>query len=241
MTEMVRRYLRQKFGSVGIAIALGFLALLTAFPVAATGHETSLESSGFLTLLILAAASVSKDASSGTLQMILVRPVRRVDYLFGRYCGILLAYAICLAVTAAVALALSPLLRIVMGGGGGPLSVAGIARGAAGALLSGALFSSILLFFSTFLPGYADVLAYFLLTLLLGLPEALARPLKIPWLSKIGPAARENLLPRVAWGDVLRGEKILSAEVGAYALAVTAYLVLAAVVFSRREFSYGRD
>jgi hypothetical protein len=240
MREIVRRYLRQKFGSTGIVIALALLALLTAFPVAATGQGASLESSGFLSLLILAAASVSKDASSGALQMILVRPIRRVDYLFGRYCGILLAYAVCLAVAAALALALSPLLRNFMGGGG-PLSAAGVARGAAGAWLSGALFSAILLFFSSFLPGYGDVLAYFLLTLLLGLPDALARPLKMPWLSKIGPVARENVLPRVAWGDVLAGENIFSPEVSAYVLAVTAYLALAAVVFSRREFSYGQD
>jgi ABC-2 family transporter protein len=241
VTEMVRRYLRQKFGSVGVVIALGLLAILTAFPLAASGHESSLESSGFLTLLILAAASVSKDASSGTLQMILARPIRRVDYLFGRYCGILVAYAVCLAVTAGMALVLSPLLRVLLGGGGGPLSLAGMARGAAGALLSATLFASILLLFSTFLPGYGDVLAYFLLSLLLGLPEILARPLGLPWLSKIGPVARDNVLPRVAWGEVLRGNRVLSAEVGAYALAVAAYLTLAAVIFSRREFSYGRD
>jgi ABC-2 family transporter len=239
--EMVRRYLRQKFGSVGVVIALGLLALLTAFPLAASGHEASFESSGFLTILILAAASVSKDASSGTLQMILARPIRRVDYLLGRYCGILLAYGVCLAVTAGIALALSPLLRVLLGGGGGPLSLTGMARGAAGALLSGALFASILLLFSTFLPGYGDVLAYLLLSLLLALPEILGPPLGLPWLSKIGPVARDNVLPRVAWGEVLRGNRVLSAEVGAYALAVAAYLTLAAVIFSRREFSYGRD
>ena len=239
MTEMVRRYLRQKFVSIGIVVVLALLALLTASQAAATGSEASLESS-FLTVLILAAASVSRDASSGALQMILVRPIRRVEYLFGRYVGILTAYAVCVAVTAALALALSPLLRRVMAGGSA-LSVAGVARGAAAALLSGALFSSILLFFSTFLPGYGDVLAYFLLTLLLGLPELLSRALKMPWLSKIGPSARENVLPHVAWGEVLRGERVFSREVGAYILAVAAYLTLATVVFSRREFSYGQD
>lgn len=239
MTEMVRRLLRQKFGSVLVMIGLAVLSALTAVQ-AALGGEAALESSGFLTLLLLGAASVSRDVSNGALQMILARPILRVEYLFGRYCGILLAYAICLAMTGALTLVFSPLLRGLLGSAR-PLSLAGLARGAAGALLSAALFASILLFFSTFLPGYGDVLAYFLLSLLIGLPEILAGPLGIPSLSKIGPALRENVLPRVAWGEVLRGEGVFSGQVSAYVLAVTAYLALAALIFSRREFSYGRD
>ena len=172
--------------------------------------------------------------------MILARPIRRVEYLFGRYFGILLAYAICIAVTVVLSFALSLAFRQLLGSSGA-LSPSGLVRGAAGALLSAALFSSILLFFSTFLPGYGDVLAYFLLVLLLGLPEALAGPMKMPWLSKIGPIARENLLPRVAWSEVLRGQNPFSVEVGAFVLAVTGYLSLATVIFSRREFSYGQD
>jgi hypothetical protein len=240
MKEMVRRFLRQKFGSPLIATSLALLALATAFPVAATGQEAALESSGFLTLLIVGAASVSRDASSGALQMILARPIRRTEYLFGRYCGILVAFTICLAVTAVLSLLLSPLLRPLLGGAAA-LSASGAARGVAGALLSAALFASVLLFFSTFLPGYGDVLSYFLLTLLLSLPEALARPLKMPWLDKVGPVVRENLLPRIAWTEVLRGRHVFSAGVGAYVLAVTGYLALGAVIFSRREFSYGQD
>ncbi|HYR46788.1 MAG TPA: hypothetical protein VER78_07260, partial [Thermoanaerobaculia bacterium] len=92
MKEMVRRFLRQKFGSVGMLIALAVLSIVTALQVAATGDASALES-GFLALLLLAAGSVSRDASSGALQMILARPIRRVEYLYGRYLGILAAYA----------------------------------------------------------------------------------------------------------------------------------------------------
>ena len=76
---MVRRFLRQKFGSVGMLIALAVLSIVTALQVAATGDASALES-GFLALLLLAAGSVSRDASSGALQMILARPIRRVEY-----------------------------------------------------------------------------------------------------------------------------------------------------------------
>jgi ABC-type transport system involved in multi-copper enzyme maturation permease subunit len=242
MTEMVRRFLRQKLGSVGVVIALSVLSLLTAVQVMVAGGGHALESGGFVALLILAAASVSKDSSSGALQMILARPIRRVEYLFGRYCGILLGYAIYIAVTAAVALALSPLLGTVLGrGSASALAFEDVGRGAAGALLSAALLAAVLLFFSTFLRGYGDILAYFLLSLLLGAPDVLAGALRKPWLLKVGAVVRENVLPHVEWEDVLRGKDVFSAATGQYVLALTAYLALAAWVFSQREFSYGQD
>jgi hypothetical protein len=239
---MVRRFLWQKFGSTGVVIALAVLSLLTAFQVAAAGKGSALESGGFIALLILAAASVSKDSSTGALQMILSRPIRRADYLFGRYCGILLAYAIYLAATLGLALAFSPILGRLFGGENSRgLSLADLARGAAGSLLSAALLSAVLLFFSTFLRGFGDVLAYFLLSLLLGAPEILSRPLRAPWLAELGTVARENILPRVEWEKVLHGEGVFSPATGQYALALTAYLTFAAWIFSRREFSYGHD
>ena len=242
MKEMIRRYLRQKFGSIGIVIALAVFALLEAAQVAATGRTDALESGGLFAILALAAASVSKDASSGALQMILARPIRRVDYLFGRYCGILLAYAAYLFATAALALLLSPLVGKLLGAEtAGRLSPGDLVRGAAGSLLSSALFAAVLLFFSTFLRGYGDVLAYFLLSLLLAAPGALSSPLKMPWLSRLGNIARDNILPRVSWSQVLRGKDILAPATGAFVFAVTAYLTFAAWVFSRREFTYGQD
>jgi ABC-type transport system involved in multi-copper enzyme maturation permease subunit len=239
---MIRRYLRQKFGSIGIVIALAVFALMGASQAAATGQAEALESGGFFALLALAAASVSKDASSGALQMILARPILRVEYLFGRYCGILLAYAAYLAATAGAALLLSPLLGRLFGAeNAGKLSPGELVRSAAGSLLSSALFAAVLLFFSTFLRGYGDVLAYFLLSLLLAAPGALSEPLRMPWLSKLGNIARDNILPRVSWNEVLRGKGILAPPTGAFLLAVIAYLTFAAWIFSRREFTYGQD
>lgn len=241
MIEMVRRFLRQKFGSVGMLIALSVLSLVTALQVAATGSPSALES-GFLALILLAAGSVSRDASSGALQMILARPIRRVAYLYGRYLGILSAYAIYVIATAVLALALGELARRLLPGAPPPSPPMGdLALGIAESLLGAAFFAAILLFFSTFLRGYADVLAYILLTLLLALPDALAGPLRKPWLSKLGALARDNLLPRVPWMEVLRGERVFQAATGEYVLALVVYLVLAAVIFSRREFSYGQE
>ena len=87
MIEMVRRYLRQKYGSVGFSLALGILAIIETFTFANGGGR-----GGFVVvhwgIFLLAAGSVSRDVSSGALQMILSRPIRRTEYLFGRYLGI---------------------------------------------------------------------------------------------------------------------------------------------------------
>ena len=93
MTEMVRRYLRQKSHNLGVVIALGALALLAAFQLAASGGDAGLEI-GTPVVFILAAACVSKDASSGALQMILSRPIRRSEYLMGRFAGVLAGYGV---------------------------------------------------------------------------------------------------------------------------------------------------
>ena len=93
MIEMARRFVRQKFGSPGLVVALAVLALVETFGIA---HGTGPR--GFTVanwaIFVLAAGSVSRDIGSGALQMILSRPIRRTQYLFGRYAGILVAFAL---------------------------------------------------------------------------------------------------------------------------------------------------
>lgn len=239
MNEMVRRFLRQKFGSVGILITLGVLAFLTVLPLAAGQRGLG---PGTLALFLLAAGSVSRDASSGALQMILARPIHRSAYLFGRYLGILLSYAAFILVAVLLTLLLSRLVSPVFSPDlESRLSWDSLALAAGTSWMEGTLIAAILLFFSTFLPGFADVLAYFLLFLLLYVPEGIGQMLNKPGLSNAVRVARENVLGSVPWDEVLQGERILRAETGRYVLALTVFLTLATVLFARREFSYGQD
>jgi ABC-type transport system involved in multi-copper enzyme maturation permease subunit len=241
MIEMVRRFLRQRFASPAMAIALAVIALLTAVQAALSDPERAL-GSGFLAIVLIGAGSVSKDASGGALQMILARPIRRSSYLFGRYLGILAAYAVFLLVAGGLTVLFSSTLPGLFGATARPVfSAPALGRGAAAALLDALLFAAILLFFSTFLRGYADVLAYILLSILLQLLAGLGSALREPWLGDAGEAIRKNVLPKVDWNEVLRGQNVLGEPTGRYVLAVTVFLLLAAVVFSRREFAYGHD
>ena len=173
--------------------------------------------------------------------MILARPLTRTDYLFGRYLGILAAYASFLAACALIAFALATVFLPLLGLERTPVSAPALLRGFGGGLLGAVLPAAILLFFSTFLPGYADVLAYFLLMIALPIPALLGQALHKPWLERVSSLAKENVLPEVRWDQVLLGQNALGAATGRWVLAVTVFLLAAAVIFSRREFAYGQD
>ena len=71
--------------------------------------------------------------------------------------------------------------------------------------------------------------------------DSLARSLRNDSLLRSARLARENVLPNVDWTEVLRGHDPLREATGRYVLAVVAFLTLATVIFSRREFAYGQD
>jgi hypothetical protein len=230
--EMVRRYVRQKYGSDGFLAALTVLALIETFTFANGGGH-----GGFVivqwAIFVLAAGSISRDISSGALQMILSRPIRRTQYLFGRYLGALASYGLFLAVTSALIFLVVHATSRSAAEDASPLRLVLLA---ADSFLTGAFQAAILLMFSTFLPGIADLLGLLVLFIVLHLP-----PWKNPWLRNAAEAARENILPAVSWNEALRGEGILGAATGRWVFALTVYLALAAVIFSRRELPYGQD
>jgi ABC-type transport system involved in multi-copper enzyme maturation permease subunit len=235
MREMVRRFLRQKFGNLGIVLALAVIALLAMVSFVSQGSGGA----AGLAVLVLSAGSVSKDASSGALQMILARPIHRSEYLFGRYLGILSAYAVFLLFTFFLAITLPRLIALLFNQTGPYPPLIPLLRVAAAAWLSGTLVAATLLFFSTFLPGFGDVLAFILLQFSFGIGSVLGG--RFAAVDKAVTIARENLMPDVAWNQVFRGEGLLGEATGRFVLALTVFLIAAALVFSRREFSYGQE
>jgi hypothetical protein len=237
---MIQRFLRQRFSSAGVVVALAALVLFTAPQLAASGGRAGLETAT-LPLLVLAAGCVSRDAASGALQMILCRPLSRADYLLGRYLGILAAFAAFLVAACALAVLFARVLTPMLGGTAAPIAFRDLATQAAAALLGGAASAALILFFSTFLPGYGDVLGFVLLVPILSLPDIAGQIFHAPFLQKAGPILRQNVMPSVDWGAVLQGQQVLGEATGRWALALVAALAAALVVFSRREFAYGHD
>jgi ABC-type Na+ efflux pump permease subunit len=229
--EMIRRFLRQKSRSVGTLSVLGLFAAASAFSIAASGGRGSLGSSGYLILLVLGAASVSKDASTGALQMILARPIRRTDYLFGRYLGILCGFAAFMAACAALGVS----VKMAWKPDGPALAPLAVLANMGYGTLWAAQIAAVLVFFSTFLPGYGDAIALVALEVLLSLQTNAA------WIQKPVEAIRRELLPVVPWERVFDGDPAALSVAGRAVLASALYLAAAAVIFARREFAYGQD
>jgi ABC-type transport system involved in multi-copper enzyme maturation permease subunit len=239
--EMARRLVRQKFGSPIVVALLALLALLIAFGAAGDGARGRAFQTASLAMIVLGAGAVSRDVSTGAVQMILARPLSRTDYLLGRWLGVLAAFGVFLAVAAALVVLFSVAVLPAFHAVPEPLSVPGLLRGGAGALLDGLLFSASLLCLSTFLPGYGDLVAYFLVVVGLGSLGGLGGALNRPELVNAARVARENLMPDPDWNALLAGQNPSLEPVGRWVLAVTALLLLAALIFRRREFAYGHD
>src|SRR5262249_53725047 len=158
---------------------------------------------------------------------ILSRPIRRSEYLLGRFLGVLAGYGAFLLACIGLALFFSRVFPLLTGGTPVSPSLSGLLRGAAGSLLGAMAIAAPILLLSTFLPGYGDVLGYILLGGLLALPAAAARVFQAPVLEKIGTFLRQNLMPDVEWGEVLSGRHLLSEPTGRWLLAVVGYLALA--------------
>lgn len=230
MTEMARRLFRQKLDSAGTAVTLALLALMTALPpILAAGP------SRWIALLLIAGGLVSRDVSNGSLQMILARPISRTDYLLGRFVGALGGYAAFLVFAGGLGLVLGRAF------GARPPDPKGIANELAAALLDGALVVATLLFLSTFLPGYGDVVAYFATGIAMSTALSLAQNSGRAGLASAVRIAQGNTLPAVPWDALMDTRRLPLEAVGRWAVALVSYFVLAAVVFSRREFAYGHD
>ena len=240
MSEMVRRFLRQRFFNAGVVIALSALALFTASQVVGSGGRAGFDA-GTFALLILSAGCVARDATGGALQMILCRPIRRSQYLLGRYVGILAAYAAFLLAAAGLGVVIARALLPMFGSTGPEIAWKVLGIQLLAAFLSGLATAAGVLMLSTFLPGYGDVLGFILLTPLFALPSLAGQALRLPALARLGDWLRENLLPSLDWTAVLEGQHPLGAATGRWVLALALYLAVALLVFRRREFAYGQD
>jgi hypothetical protein len=237
---MVRRFLRQRFSNAGVVIALAALALLAASQVVGSGGRAGFDV-GTLALLILSAGCVARDASGGALQMILCRPIRRSEYLMGRYVGILAAYAAFLLAAAGLGVVLGRALLPMIGSNAPDMAWDSLGIQILAAFLSGLATAAGILLLSTFLPGYGDVLGFILLTPLLTLPELAGQVLRLPALQRTGEWLRQNVLPSLDWSSVLQGQNPLGPATGRWVLALVLYLAAALLIFRRREFAYGQD
>lgn len=241
MIEMARRLVVQKFGSTPVVGLLSVLAALIAFTAASDGARGRAFQTASLAVIVLGAGAVSRDISTGAVQMILARPLSRTEYLLGRWLGVLWALGFFLAVAGGLVVLLSLLVYPAFHVDAEPLSFAALLRGGAGALLDGMLFSATLLCLSTFLPGYGDLIVYFLAVVGFGAVQGIAASIQKPAVAEAARLVRDNLMPDPDWNALLSGQSSSVEPAARWLLALAVLLLTAALVFRRREFAYGHD
>jgi ABC-type transport system involved in multi-copper enzyme maturation permease subunit len=207
-----------------VTMPLVMLAAMPGVGLAALGDPTPIA-------MLFAVGMIGQDLSSGVLQLVFARRVRRWEYVASRWLAVAGASTAAIVVQAAAAwgvLALrghSPAAELVLDfASGRVLQVVGVA--------------SVMALFSSLVAGLADLAVYLILNILAGL-AGLAAQAK-GWVA-LGHASRligDVLTPAIDFSVVSGGGVHAWLEVIAYLSTILLCLALASVAMNRRELSY---
>ena len=225
-------------------LAVVYVAFLMILGLASSRLEAPLWAT-FLTLLaiVTGAGLIGPEFSSGTLQLILVKPINRSVYLVSRFAGVVLF----LAIAATLAFSCEAIGRLVWGGAD---RIKDSAIMLLNAVSDAALICALMALFGSFLRAYFNVALYWVIQILLGLIESLF---------KLASMAKDGFL---AWlNDTITSHPIIPDSLAwlqrnLYPDApqkldrdwllmvwsnVAIAIVLACFIFRRREVPYGAD
>ena len=228
---LIAAFLRQRMTS---PMRIGLMMLVTLFPLGAAvvmGSLSPLGDMGAPLALILAAGAIGQDVSSGTLQLLLVRPVSRPSVLVHRWLAVVIA-----AVTLAVALlVLGTLALLARGTRPDALDLIRMvlesACGAAGS-------AAVMVMLSTLVGGLGDVGIFALVAVLTQLLVGLGTLEHWDGLLRACTEAQGVLSPQLSWTWMTHGTPPSWFAITSWASTVTLALAAAITRFNRRELSY---
>jgi len=228
---LIAAFLRQRFTS---PMRVGLLAILTVFPLGGAVLMGTLAPLGGIAgplALILAAGAIGQDVSSGTLQLLLVRPVSRPSVLVHRWlASVLVATAITVLtlILASVALVLRgthpdalDLIRMVLE-----------------SLCSAAGSAAVMVMLSTLVGGLGDLGLYFATLFLSQMFEALGSFKRWDWLVRACAEVHGALSPQLSWEWMLHQTPPSWFALASWASTVTLALAVGIARLNRRELSY---
>lgn len=229
---LVLATLRQRFTSplrLVILLLLGWMPMLQILLAPRIGFA-ALGDCYFLTLT-LAAGMIGQDLSSGTLQLLLARPVTRAQYVFSRW-GAVAAGTFLIVVLQALCAASLMLAR----GAPVPWGQAALYLGNSALLALGV--AAVMALFSSLASGIADLGLLFLAFLSAQVLEKVGMFKSWDWLARGAGELLRTLKPELDLASLVHGGQVPWPAVVAYLSTVTLCLALAVVVMNRRELSY---
>lgn len=182
-------------------------------------------------VLIVVAGAIGQDVSSGVLQLLFARPIRRSEYVLSRWAAASLAAAALLALQVALATAI-----LALRGAAPPASVALLAAG--DRMLAGAGLCAVVLLFSSVVGGIGDVGLWLVGTLTAALAGLAGGTLKAPWLARAADELQRTLNPKIELALLFGVGRFSWFETLSYLSTVALCLALAIVIVNRKELSY---
>jgi ABC-type transport system involved in multi-copper enzyme maturation permease subunit len=226
--------LRQRFTSIPRLLLVGAVfagPILFAMMVREIGLQGV--RTGPVFAFLLGAGILGQETSSGVMQLLFARPVRRWQYVLTRWLAIA-------AAASALVLAQIAITCLVVAAHGLPPAREILAL-AGDQVLQAVGTTSVILFFSSFLSGVGDVLGIVLTFMTAQIAGAVAQFREMPWLARASAEVMRFLGPQFPLGPMLNGGGVPWFELVSYVSTVTLCLAVAMVVLDRREISYASE
>jgi ABC-type transport system involved in multi-copper enzyme maturation permease subunit len=228
---LIVAFLRQRLTS---PMRLGLIVLATLFPlggVAIVGSMSVLSGIAAPLALVFAAGAIGQDVSSGTLQLLLVRPVTRPAYLVNRW----LAAVIGALGLTLLMFALGTLVLMLRGT---PPAASELMRMSLESTASASGNAAIMVMFSTLVGGLGDVGLYFASLIVLQMLGAVGQFKQWPWLERASTELQGVLAPQLSFAWLLQHTPVSWFAVASWASTITLALAVGIARLNRRELSY---
>jgi ABC-type transport system involved in multi-copper enzyme maturation permease subunit len=229
---LIVTFLRQRLSSV-MRITLLFLAVLFPLGIVYANPMGGLSGLGgsLGIALILSAGLIGQDLSSGVLQLLFARPIRRSEYVLNRWLA---------AASAATALSIARILvaAIILAARGMPASASSMAITAGNDAITAFGITAVITLFSSLVGGFGDLALLFVSMISSQMLQGLGGLMQNPVVSRAGAELEGFLNPHVELAQCLTLSAFPWFMVVSYASTVALCLALAIVAMNQRELSY---
>ena len=228
---LIRAFLLQRFTS---PMRLGLTSLLTFFPLVGVAFSGELSLLGGIAgpiAILFAAGAIGQDVSSGTLQLLLVRPVTRPSYVLHRWLGAALA-ACAVVLTTFLFAVLLLFLR------GTPPEALPLARLVLDAVCTIAGHAAVMVMLSSIVGGLGDLGLYVGSLFVAQMLGFLATLQQWGWLLRACNEVQGVLGAKMSWAWLGTGMAPSAFDLVSWVSTLTLSLAIAITLVNRKELSY---
>jgi hypothetical protein len=183
------------------------------------GRNADRQRPGANAAVVVGAGMIGQDISSGVLQLLFARPVRRPDYVVNRW------LSVAIAASAIAVLQLMAALPMMAARGAMP-GTQEVLFYAASRVLGSFGLAAVLALLSSLAPGLGDLALYLLFNMLAGILQTAGRMKGWLWVDKLGGEFLASLQPTVDVGQLLHVSPLPWYPIVAYTSTVTLCLAL---------------